>query len=70
MADDAQRPNVVFVSGDDPERHYLEQENAELRVRVGALEHQVVNLRAAVLLWRQLYETATLRYADGVKGEL
>jgi hypothetical protein len=37
----------------------LEQENAELRSLVAALQHEVADLRASALLWRKLYEDAS-----------
>jgi hypothetical protein len=47
------------MNGDQVSPQELEQENAELRSLVAALQHEVADLRASALLWRKLYEDAS-----------
>lgn len=47
------------MNGDQVPPHQLENENAELRSLVAALQHEVADLRASALLWRKLYEDAS-----------
>jgi hypothetical protein len=54
----------VSGSDEDDRQRHLEQENAELRERIGNLVQEVIDLRASALLWRELYEEAIGRLRD------
>jgi hypothetical protein len=47
------------MNGDQVSPQELEQENAELRSLLAALQHEVADLKASALLWRKLYEDAS-----------
>jgi len=47
------------MNGDQVSPQELEQENAELRSLVAALQHEVADLKASALLWRKLYEDSS-----------
>jgi hypothetical protein len=44
--------------------YQLEQENAELRIIVKVLRHDLADVRATAELWRKLHEDATRRLME------